>query len=155
MFWCYRETPKSSVLKALLCRKTPLTFTKCWHWRLLAKMLNKGSQVSQQKSIHPIIQWSRVWILMMPQPSKIGFALGKGGVAYSLSPIRHSDASQSWVSVSSCMRKGADSVFLWVCYASPWCCINSSSKRCIWLASCASEEACDSLRPPWLVAVVW
>lgn len=49
--------------------------------------------------------------------------------------------------------EGVNSGFLWGCYASPWRCMRSSSKRCSWLTSRAPEEAHDSLRLPWLVAV--
>lgn len=39
-------------------------------------------------------------------PRKIGCAFSVGDVACSLSPINHSNTSQSWLSVSSCVQKG-------------------------------------------------
>lgn len=38
----------------------------------------------------------------------------------SLSPVSYIGTSQSGASVSSCVRKRADSAFICVCYATPW-----------------------------------
>lgn len=70
-----------------------------------------------------------------------------GGMAYSLYPINHRDTSQSWVSVSTCVWKTADSTFLWVCYSVLWHSMSSSSKGCDWLASCFLAETCTSFHP--------
>lgn len=55
-----------------------------------------------------------------------------GRKAHCLSPINYCNISQSWMSVSSCMREGVESAVLRVCYATPWRCMSSSLKRCQW-----------------------
>lgn len=41
-----------------------------------------------------------------------------------------------------CIRKGADSAVLQVCYSAPWCCICNSSKKCLRLLLRARKESC-------------
>lgn len=75
---------------------------------------------------------------------------GMGGTFTSimaLQPIK----GHLWVHTRSRRR---DAV-LRVCYATTNGALANSSKRCNWMVSQGSEEARDSLRPPWLVVVAF
>lgn len=81
--------------------------------------------------------------------------LGGRGRMLSLSLVNHSDTNLLWASVSSCMLKRSDRVFLQVCYTAMWCNRSSSFKICSWMASPVSEEVSVSFCSSWLVAVTW
>lgn len=74
--------------------------------------------------------------------AELAMLSGSEGWLLTLSPINHSNISQSWVSESSRRLKRADRAFLWVCYSALWSSTSTSLKNCSWLSSRVLEKAC-------------
>lgn len=81
----------------------------------------------------------------MPQPSVPGsprqqnwLCSPDGRSILTQPPVHHSDTTNLWGSVSSCMQIALSS--LRVCYTALWCSISSSSKRCRHLAEKGSMQ---------------
>lgn len=75
-----------------------------------------------------------------------------GGEFLSSLPVNHSTISQSRVCVSSCMRKRAESAFLWA----PWRSTSSSLIRCCNLRHMSLRKHVLAVNhyPPWTLAVI-
>lgn len=66
----------------------------------------------RRATLRQLPEISHPWetVRRIPPRESMRVKLAVGG-AYSFCPVRHSDTSQSWASVRSCMRKRVDSIF--------------------------------------------